>query len=421
MTPTPVAAMPLIVRRAGGLEAGEAPWRRTAFRTSGFFPSRRERTRQSSACQPAVEARNRTAAPRDCLPPRGPRSEPTWSFRRISPAPARMRRRSGSWQSARKTPSRPPTARVPRGRPWSSMLRNSSRQLCGSRPQPSFCSPFHASASQSIVALRGSHLRKPDGPCGPQCPVHKQTSRPHLGQIRFTPSTRTCPRSPRRVRCASRRHRVPPRAGEVHVASFAQLQAAVRPPWSVRSLSWRSAMKRRRFLHLAAGAAALPALPPRAWALDYPTRPVRMVVPYPAGIAPDIVARVVAQPLSQRLKQQFIVDNRPGGASNVGTAMVAHAPPDGYTLLVVTTTNAINTSLYDNLDFDLIRDFAPSRGSSAWAWSSWSIRPFRPKRLASSSPTRRPIPARSIMRRWAAAPPPTWPASCSKRWPASTW
>ena len=121
-------------------------------------------------------------------------------------------------------------------------------------------------------------------------------------------------------------------------------------------------MKRRRFLHLAAGAAALPALPPRAWALDYPTRPVRMVVPYPAGIAPDIVARVVAQPLSQRLKQQFIVDNRPGGASNVGTAMVAHAPPDGYTLLVVTTTNAINTSLYDNLDFDLIRDFAPVAG-----------------------------------------------------------
>ena len=121
-------------------------------------------------------------------------------------------------------------------------------------------------------------------------------------------------------------------------------------------------LQRRRFLRLAAGAAALPALPPRAWALDYPTRPVRIVVPYPAGIAPDIVARVVAQPLSQRLKQQFIVDNRPGGASNVGTAMVVHAAPDGYTLLVVTTTNAINASLYDNLDFDLIRDFAPVAG-----------------------------------------------------------
>ncbi len=121
-------------------------------------------------------------------------------------------------------------------------------------------------------------------------------------------------------------------------------------------------LRRRRFLHLAAGAAALPALTRLAWALDYPTRPVRIVVPYPAGIAPDIVARVVAQSLSQRLKQQFIVDNRPGGASNVGSSIVAHAPADGYTLLVVTTTNAINTSLYDNLDFDLVRDIAPVAG-----------------------------------------------------------
>ena len=121
-------------------------------------------------------------------------------------------------------------------------------------------------------------------------------------------------------------------------------------------------LQRRRFLHLAAGAAALPALPRLASALDYPTRPVRIVVPYPAGIAPDIVARLVAQALSPRLKQQFIVDNRPGGASNIGTAIVAHAPPDGYTLLVVTTTNAINASLYDNLDFDLVRDIAPVAG-----------------------------------------------------------
>ena len=121
-------------------------------------------------------------------------------------------------------------------------------------------------------------------------------------------------------------------------------------------------LPRRQFLHLAAAAAALPAASLIARAQTYPTRPVRIVVPYPAGIAPDIVARVVAQPLSQRLKQQFIVDNRPGGASNVGTAMVAHAPPDGYTLLVVTTTNAINASLYDNLDFDLVRDIAPVAG-----------------------------------------------------------
>ena len=123
---------------------------------------------------------------------------------------------------------------------------------------------------------------------------------------------------------------------------------------------------RRRFLRLAAGAAgaaALPALlPAAARAEDYPTRPVRIVVPYPAGIAPDIVARIVAQPLSERLGQQFIVDDRPGGASNVGTEIAAHAAPDGYTLLVVTVSNVINTSLYDNLAFDLMRDIAPVSG-----------------------------------------------------------
>jgi tripartite-type tricarboxylate transporter receptor subunit TctC len=121
-------------------------------------------------------------------------------------------------------------------------------------------------------------------------------------------------------------------------------------------------LQRRRFLHLVFGAAALPVLPRAASALDYPARPVRIVVPYPAGIAPDIVARLIAQPLSQRLKQQFIVDNRPGGASNIGTEIVAHAPADGYTLLIVTTTNTINTSLYDKLDFDIIRDIAPVAG-----------------------------------------------------------
>jgi tripartite-type tricarboxylate transporter receptor subunit TctC len=119
---------------------------------------------------------------------------------------------------------------------------------------------------------------------------------------------------------------------------------------------------RRRFLRLASGAVALPALPRLASAADYPARPVRIIVPYPAGIAPDIVARLVGQSLSERLKQQFIVENRPGGASNIGTSIVAHAAPDGYTLLVVTTTNAINTSLYQHLDFDFSRDIAPVAG-----------------------------------------------------------
>jgi tripartite-type tricarboxylate transporter receptor subunit TctC len=119
---------------------------------------------------------------------------------------------------------------------------------------------------------------------------------------------------------------------------------------------------RRRFLHLAAGAAALPAVSRAALAESYPSRPVRMVVPYPPGIAPDIATRLVAQSLSQRLGQQFVVDNRPGGASNIGTEIVVRAPADGYTLLTVTMTNAINVSLYDNLNFNVLRDIAPVSG-----------------------------------------------------------
>ncbi len=121
-------------------------------------------------------------------------------------------------------------------------------------------------------------------------------------------------------------------------------------------------LSRKQFLHCAIGAVALPIAPRLAWALDYPTRPVRIVVPYPPGIAPDIVTRLVAQSLSVRMRQQFIVENRPGGASNIGTEIVVRAPADGYTLLVVTTTNAINTSLYNNLGFDFLRDIAPVSG-----------------------------------------------------------
>src|SRR6202167_5705791 len=115
-------------------------------------------------------------------------------------------------------------------------------------------------------------------------------------------------------------------------------------------------LPRRQFLHLAAGAAALPAASRIACAQTYPARPVRIVVPYPPGIAPDIVTRLVAQSLSQQLGQQFIVDNRPGGASNIGTEIVVRAPADGYTLLTATMTNTINTSLYDNLSFNFLRD-----------------------------------------------------------------
>jgi tripartite-type tricarboxylate transporter receptor subunit TctC len=119
---------------------------------------------------------------------------------------------------------------------------------------------------------------------------------------------------------------------------------------------------RRRLLRAAGGLAALPLLPRAAAAQAYPTRPVRIVVPYPPGIAPDIATRLVAQSLSQRLGQQFIVDNRPGGAANIGTQLVVHAAPDGYTLLTATMTNTINISLYDHLDFDYLRDIAPVSG-----------------------------------------------------------
>jgi tripartite-type tricarboxylate transporter receptor subunit TctC len=121
-------------------------------------------------------------------------------------------------------------------------------------------------------------------------------------------------------------------------------------------------LPRRRFLRLAAGAATLPALSPAASARDYPTRPVRIVVGFPAGITPDIVARLIAQSLSVQLGQQFVVENRPGAASNIATETVVRAPADGYTLLVVTSTNAINATLYDKLNFDAIGDIAPVAG-----------------------------------------------------------
>jgi tripartite-type tricarboxylate transporter receptor subunit TctC len=116
---------------------------------------------------------------------------------------------------------------------------------------------------------------------------------------------------------------------------------------------------RRVFLCLAGSAAALPALPRFASALDYPTRPVHLVVGFPAGLSPDILARLVGQPLSERLGQQFIVDNRPGAASNIGTEVVAHAAPDGYTVLLTISGNAINATLYTHLNFNFARDLTP--------------------------------------------------------------
>ena len=119
---------------------------------------------------------------------------------------------------------------------------------------------------------------------------------------------------------------------------------------------------RRQFLHLVAGAVALPVLSRTSWALDYPTRSVRIVVGFPAGTSSDIVARLIAQWLSERLGQQFVVENRPGAGTNVATETVVQASPDGYSLVWVTQTNAINGTLYHSLKFNFIQDIQPVAG-----------------------------------------------------------
>jgi tripartite-type tricarboxylate transporter receptor subunit TctC len=116
---------------------------------------------------------------------------------------------------------------------------------------------------------------------------------------------------------------------------------------------------RRRFLHLAAGAAALPALSHGVRAQAYPSRPVRWVVPFPPGGPAEILARLFGQFMSERLGQPFVIENRPGAGGNIGTEAVVHSPPDGYTMLLVTTANAINASLYERLNYNFIRDIAP--------------------------------------------------------------
>jgi tripartite-type tricarboxylate transporter receptor subunit TctC len=121
-------------------------------------------------------------------------------------------------------------------------------------------------------------------------------------------------------------------------------------------------LPRRQFLHLAAGAAALPVGPRIAFAQAYPTRPVRLIVGLVAGGGADIVARVIGQWLSERLGQQFVIENRPGAGTIVATEAVVRAPADGYTLLMVLTANAINATLYQKLNFNFIRDIAPVAG-----------------------------------------------------------
>jgi tripartite-type tricarboxylate transporter receptor subunit TctC len=117
-------------------------------------------------------------------------------------------------------------------------------------------------------------------------------------------------------------------------------------------------LSRRGFMHFAA-AGALPTIASAAWGQTYPSRPVRIVVGFPAGGAPDTIGRLMAQWLSERVGQQFVIDNRPGAGGNFATEAVVRAPADGYTLLIVTASNAINATLYDRLNFNFIRDITP--------------------------------------------------------------
>ena len=129
-----------------------------------------------------------------------------------------------------------------------------------------------------------------------------------------------------------------------------------------RVLSWWAAtvkLPRRKLLHLTAGATALPVASHFAWAQTYPSRSVRIIAGFPPGGFTDTTARLIGSSLSERVGQQFFVENRPGASSNIATEAVAHAPPDGYTLLIATDANAYNATLYDNLKFNFIKDMTP--------------------------------------------------------------
>jgi Tripartite tricarboxylate transporter family receptor len=171
---------------------------------------------------------------------------------------------------------------------------------------------------------------------------------------------------------------------------------------------------RRKFLHLAAGAAALPVLSRIARAQAYPTRPVRWIVGFAAGGPQDIVARLLGQWLSERLGQQFVIENRPGAGGNIGTEAVVRAPADGYAILMIGPSAAINMTLYEGLSFRCCATSSRSPASCArpMCWSC--IRRCRCARSPNSSPMPRPIRARSTWRRPATGHRSMSPANCSR-------
>ena len=177
---------------------------------------------------------------------------------------------------------------------------------------------------------------------------------------------------------------------------------------------------RRQFLHLAAGAAAMPTVSRIASAQAYPTRPVRFVVGFAPGGGGDLATRLMAQWLSDRLGQQFVVENRVGASSNLATEQVVRAPADGYTLIQLNVANAINASLYSKLSFDVLRDLAPV-ASFMRVPNVMEVSPTLPvKTVPEFIAYAKANPGKACLRPRASARPFTCPVNCSRRWPEST-
>jgi tripartite-type tricarboxylate transporter receptor subunit TctC len=171
---------------------------------------------------------------------------------------------------------------------------------------------------------------------------------------------------------------------------------------------------RRKFLRTVVAAIALPAVARQASAQAYPARPLRWVVGFPAGGGADIVSRIMAPWLAERLGQPVVIENKPGASSNISIQTVVNSPPDGYTLLFVPASAAVNVTLFDNLSFNLLRDIAPVSGLIDFPLVMVANPSLPAKTVPSSSPTPRPIRAASAWLRSAPARPRMSRASCSR-------